>query len=101
MNLVELLIARQNETPEQRTERIKQMQRSKWRKDGALLLEKRLQLNLPRAFIARETRINPNRLKRLEQGFPVRDAKILYRSYELVLEIEEMKGNFSNIGPNN
>lgn len=94
MNLVELLIARQNETPEQRTERIKQMQRSKWRKDGALLLEKRLQLNLPRAFIARETRINPNRLKRLEQGFPVRDAKILYRSYELVLEIEEMKGNF-------
>jgi len=95
MNLVELLVARQNETPEQRTERIKQMQRSKWRKDGALLLEKRLQLNLPRAFIARETRINPNRLKRLEQGFPVRDAKILYRSYELVLEIEEMKGNLA------
>lgn len=95
MNLVELLIARQNETPEQRTERIKQMQRSKWRKDGALLLEKRLQLNLPRAFIARETRINPNRLKRLEQGFPVRDAKILYRSYELVLEIEEMKRNLA------
>lgn len=95
MNLVDLLIARENETPEERSERKKQVQRSKWRKEGALLLDRRLQLNLPRAFIARETRINPNRLRRLEQGFPVRDAKILYRSYELVLEKVEMKRNLS------
>lgn len=101
MNLVDLLIARENKKPEERSERKKQMQRSKWRKEGAFLLERRLQLNLPRAFIARETRINPNRLRRLEQGLPVKDAKIIYRSYELVLENVEMKRKFINIDSNN
>lgn len=91
MNLVDLLIARQNETQIERLERYRQKQKLRWRDEGNLLYEWRCRLGLTRAFIARETRVNAARLRRLEQGLPVKEAKIIYRSYEMVLEKIEME----------
>lgn len=91
MNLVELLIARQNETPEERLERYKQEQRLKWKEEGDRLYEWRRRLGLTRTFIANETRVKPSRLRNFEKGLPVRDAKIIGRSYEMVLEKVEQE----------
>ncbi len=86
MNLVDLIVARQNETPEEKAKRYKQEQKLRWKEEGNHLYEWRRRLGLTRTFIANETRVNPSRLRRLEQGLPVRDAKIICRSYEMVLE---------------
>lgn len=93
MNLVDLLLARQSESSEDRLERFKQAQKRKWWEDGLRLYQTRKRLGLTRAFVSRETRVNTNRLRRLEQGLPVRDAKIIYRSYEMVLEKTELERN--------
>jgi len=90
MNLVSLLNERQSESLEERIERFSIKRMMKWRIEGEQLLERRKKLKLTRAYISRETSIGYTRLTRLEEGLPIRDAKIIIRAYEMVLEIEEM-----------
>ncbi|WHX24925.1 hypothetical protein QNH47_12095 [Virgibacillus halodenitrificans] len=86
MNLVDLM----NESQEERMQRFNRERMMKWRKEGEQLLERRKKLKLTRAYISRQTSIGYTRLTRLEEGLPIRDAKIIIKAYEMVLEIEEM-----------
>jgi hypothetical protein len=89
MNLVNLVITRQKETPVERVERFKRERRHIWKEEGCRLLEWRGRLGLPRTFVALETGVGYARLCRLEQGLPVREAKLICRIYEMVLEKAE------------
>lgn len=59
-------------------------------KEGELLLERRKKLNLTRTYVSRVSKVGYQRLCSLEKGLPIRDAKVIIRAYEMVLEIEEM-----------
>ncbi|WGD69416.1 helix-turn-helix transcriptional regulator [Bacillus subtilis] len=86
MNLVDLIIARKTETLEERTEGINRARKRKWTDEGIRLLAWRERLGLTRTFVSKETGVNYSRLRRLELGCPVKDAKIIYRIYEMTLE---------------
>src|SRR5690625_3714519 len=83
MNIVEIYCNQVERMPENRliNNRV-----NDWRRRGNALRRRREALGLSRAYIARETKANASRLRRLELGEPVRDAKIIYRVNELILE---------------
>ena len=64
--------------------------RQKWIEEGEQLLEWREKLGVSRAFITRETGVDYGRLTRLEQGAPVKEAKLVRQVYKLTLEKVEM-----------
>lgn len=70
------------------TEKMEQVQkkREKWIEEGNQLLKWREKLGLTRAFITRETGVDYGRLTRLEQGAPVKEAKLVSQVYKLTLE---------------
>jgi transcriptional regulator with XRE-family HTH domain len=67
-----------------------QRTRQKWNEEGQRLLQWRERLGLTRAFIAQETGVSPGRLTRLEQGDPVKEARLICKVYTLTLEKVEM-----------
>lgn len=69
---------------------IDESKRRKWTEEGGQLLKWREKLGLTRAFIARETGVDYGRLSRLEQGKPVREAKLIAQLYKLTLEKVEI-----------
>lgn len=74
------------------TERMEQDQktRQKWVEEGDQLVKWREKLGLSRSFIARATGVNYGRITRLEQGEPVKEAKLIGQVYKLTLEKVEI-----------
>ena len=81
---------KQAESVNKRMELVKKDLRKKWMTEGEELVRWRESLGLSRAFIARKTGVDQGRIKRLEEGEPVRDARLLMQVYKLLLEKVEM-----------
>lgn len=64
--------------------------RKKWSEEGDQLLKWRERLGLSRKFIAQKTGVDYGRLSRLEQGKPVREAKLIAQLYKMTLENVEI-----------
>lgn len=71
-------------------EQAKKERGQKWIEEGNQLLKWRESLGVSRAFIAREAAVDCGRIKRLEQGEPIKEARLIVQVYKLILEKVEM-----------
>lgn len=87
MDLVEMAIMQAERRKAQ--QRLIESRRSQWYEEGAVLKERRLNLGLTATYVARRLGIDVKRLRRLEQGEPVKQAFLLRKSYENVLDYQD------------
>lgn len=77
--------------------KINESMRQKWIEEGGRLLAWWEELGLSRAFIARETGVDYGRLRRLEKGDSVKEARLVSQVYRITLEKVEMYKVFKRL----
>lgn len=63
-----------------------------WQQKGKKLTKKRESMNVGLKEIAAGIGVTPYRVRRLEEGQPVNDAKMMEKAYMLFLEVRKNKG---------
>lgn len=97
MVLQRLQSINQAKTIHKSVEGVKGKHKEKWKTEGEEMVRWRENIGLSRAFVARELKVGQSRLKRLEEGEPVRDAQVIMQAYKLMLEKVEMKKVLGNL----
>jgi transcriptional regulator with XRE-family HTH domain len=66
-----------------------------WKERGQLFKERREAKEFPISFVAVELGISPGRLKRFEEGHPIKDSKLIEKAYDLFLNYWNLRRDVS------
>lgn len=70
--------------------------RERWIREGQRLKERRQNVGISRAKMARLMEVSTSRLRRLEIGEGIRDARVIRKFYEVTVDNIEREIDFSN-----